>query len=423
MCLDIRPLHASVPLSLQPLRELGRGRLLSCSGLPLPTLLPRLLLPAHHSTLGNVMSREKFRRTAPLLDPPVLPDPRIEEQGRIVGLALGRTALVTVAVVLALPPLTVRGRERRRRSSSRLLSSRERSRSRGDRSRSSDRYWGAVSVAHSCPLWAGIPTPTCARCRGKICTRDMTCDFCVGWSPVQWELFAKKRTYKERKRSRPSGSVPPAPEAMPRAGTSSEVPQPGTSSFSFSRSSGGQDDRGGVPGCTWCCVPGGFLHSRSTSVERGGVGGGSVSGHSSIARKRASVSSAPSGAGEGEVAQSQRTPPAHAASSVASPRSSQHARRRDESREVSEDRSIAQSSRASRSSDRGARKDRRARSRSDSSRDRGRCSRSRSSYRSRSRASKTVILSVAVLLRALSFSGRPVSILGSILVSPRPLLT
>ena len=57
-------------------------------------------------------------------------------------------------------------------------------------------------MAHSCPHWTGIPT--CARCRGKICTRDMTCDFCVDWSPAQWELFAKKRTYAERKRSRPS---------------------------------------------------------------------------------------------------------------------------------------------------------------------------------------------------------------------------
>ena len=83
------------------------------------------------------------------------------------------------------------------------------------------------------------PHPTCARCRGKICTRDMTCDFCVGWSPAQWELFATKRTYKERKLSRPSGSIPHMPEAMPRAGTSLEVPQPGTASSSFSRPSGG----------------------------------------------------------------------------------------------------------------------------------------------------------------------------------------
>ena len=107
--LDFRPLRASVPLSLQPLRELGRGRLLDRSGLPLPTPLPRLLLPAHHSTLGDVMSREKFRRTAPLFDPLIVPDLRIEEHGRIVELALGRTALVTMAVSLALAPLTVRG--------------------------------------------------------------------------------------------------------------------------------------------------------------------------------------------------------------------------------------------------------------------------------------------------------------------------
>ena len=87
------------------------------------------------------------------------------------------------------------------------------------------------------------PHPTCARCRGKICTRDMTCDFCVDWSPAQWELFAKKRSYKERKKSHLSGSVPPAPEASPRAGTPSGVLQPGNS---FSRPSGGQDKKGGL---------------------------------------------------------------------------------------------------------------------------------------------------------------------------------
>ena len=108
MSLDVRPLRTSPPLSLRPLRELGGG-LLGRSGLPLPAPLPRLLLPAHHSTLGDVMSREKFRRTAPFLDPPVFPDLRIEEQGRIVELTLGRTAFVTVTVVLALAPLTVRG--------------------------------------------------------------------------------------------------------------------------------------------------------------------------------------------------------------------------------------------------------------------------------------------------------------------------
>ena len=63
--------------------------------------------------------------------------------------------------------------------------------------------------------------------------------------------------------------------------------------------------------------------ARPRSSERGG----SVSGRSSVARERASASSAPSGAGEMGVARSQRTPLGRAASSVASPRSSPHARR------------------------------------------------------------------------------------------------
>ena len=261
------------------------------------------------------------------------------------------------------------------------------------------------------------PHPTCARCRGKICTHDMTCGFCVSWSPAQWELFAKKRTHKERKRSRPSGSVPPAPEAMLRAGTSSEVPQLGSSSSSFSRTSGDRIRGGGLRVHLVLCP--GRLPPLPLDLNR--ARGGCLD----IRPLRASVSSAPSGAGKGAVARSQRTPPARAASSVASPRSSQHARRRDKSREVSEDRSLARSSCVSQSSDLRTRKDRRARSRSDSSRDRARRSRSRSSYRSRSRASKAVILPRAVAIfgslplseRALSFSGRPVSILGSIPLS------
>ena len=83
------------------------------------------------------------------------------------------------------------------------------------------------------------PHPTCTRCRGKICTRDMTCDFCAVWSAEQWELFAKKRSYKERKH-RPSGSAPSAQQASPRAETSSGVSRPGTSSSSSSRPLGGR---------------------------------------------------------------------------------------------------------------------------------------------------------------------------------------
>ena len=89
------------------------------------------------------------------------------------------------------------------------------------------------------------PHPTCTKCRGKVCTRDMTCDFCIGWFPAQWEQFAKKRSYAGRKRSHPSGSVPPVPKTSPRARTSSEVMQPGTSSSSSSLPSGGQAKRGG----------------------------------------------------------------------------------------------------------------------------------------------------------------------------------
>ena len=117
------------------------------------------------------------------------------------------------------------------------------------------------------------PHPTCPRCRGKICTRDLTCDFCVGWSLAQWELFAKKRAYKDRKKSRPSGSGPPAPGAAPRAGTSLEVPQPRTSSSSSSsRPSGGEDKRGGgsqgAPGVVSCEAS--SPPARPRSSERGG---------------------------------------------------------------------------------------------------------------------------------------------------------
>ena len=152
----------------------------------------------------------------------------------------------------------------------------------------------------------------------------------------------------------------------------------------------------GVASCEASAPP-----ARSRSSERGG----SVFGCSSVARERASVSSAPSGAAEREVAQSQRTPPpARAASSVASARSWHHALRRDESREASEARSCSRSSRVSRSLDRGTRKDSIASSRSDSSRDRGRHSRSCSVYRSRlsGRVLEVVLISVTVLLQAVA---------------------
>ena len=206
------------------------------------------------------------------------------------------------------------------------------------------------------------PHPTCTRCRGRICTRDMTCDICADWSAAQWQLFVKKRFYKEwKKTSRPSGSVPPALLTSPRAETPSGVSEPGTSSSSFSRPSGGQDKTGGGGGGVSQGAPGVVSREASSppagsrSNEREGVG--SVSRQSSVARKRAPSSSAPSGGGGG-VAWSQRTPHAHSTSSVASPRSSPHVQQRGELREASEARSRVVSSRGSRSSDRGAWKER-----------------------------------------------------------------
>ena len=173
-------------------------------------------------------------------------------------------------------------------------------------------------MVHSCPHWTGLPTPLVLCVGVKYVQRDLTCDFCVGWSPAQWELFLKKRTYAERKRSRPSGSVPPAPKTSPRARTSLEVTQPGTSSSSSSLPSGGQVKRGESRGAPSVAPrEASSLPARPRSSEKGGSVSGSLSG----ARERASVSSAPSGAAEGEVARSQRMSPVRVASSVTSHRS------------------------------------------------------------------------------------------------------
>ena len=114
------------------------------------------------------------------------------------------------------------------------------------------------------------PHPTCTRCRGKVCTRDMTCDFCVVWSAEQWELFAKKRSYSIR-----NGNI--ALQALLLL--LSRPPPRGNFFGSFApwdfflflfppfRRAG---EGGGVSGCTWCCVWWGSLPSRSASVQREG---------------------------------------------------------------------------------------------------------------------------------------------------------
>ena len=155
-----------------------------------------------------------------------------------------------------------------------------------------------------------------------MCTIDMTCDICADWSATQWEQFVKKRSYKDRKKpSRPSGSVPPVPLASPRMETPSGVSHPGTSSSSLSRPSDGQGRREGSQD-----APGVVSRGASSppAGSRSSERGGSVSGLSSVARERAPASLAPSGAGEGGVARSQRTSLARSASSVVSPHSSPH---------------------------------------------------------------------------------------------------
>ena len=223
------------------------------------------------------------------------------------------------------------------------------------------------------------PHPTCTRCRGRICAKDMTCDFCAVWSAEQWELFAKKRSYKERKH-RPSGSAPPAQQTSPRAETSSGVSRPGTSSFSSSRPLGGQGKQEGSQGAPGVVLGGApSPPARPRSSERGG----SASRHSSDVGGLAPSSPSPSGGGGAGVARSRQTSISRVSESVDSPQFSPHVPRRENSRESSASCSRALSSRDSRSSGREPRKDKRARSREGSSR--GRRRRSRSSSRSRSR--------------------------------------
>ena len=222
------------------------------------------------------------------------------------------------------------------------------------------------------------PHPTCTRCRGRVCTRDMTCDFCAVWSAEQWALFAKKRSYKERKH-RPSGSAPPAQQTSPRAETSSGVSRPGTSSSRPLGGQGKQEGSQGAPGVVSGGAP--SPPARPRSSERGGSASRHLSGVSGLA----SSSPSPSGGGGVEVARSRQTSHSRVSESVDSPSFSPHVPRRENVRESSGSCSRAVSSRDSRSSVREPRKDRRARSRDGSSRGRRRLSRSRSSSRSRSR--------------------------------------
>ena len=73
---------------------------------------------------------------------------------------------------------------------------------------------GKKCGAFKSPLFRD-PHPTCARCRGRRCFDDMTCDICKDWSVTLWEKFHCKRSYSERRKNRPSGSIPTASKTSP----------------------------------------------------------------------------------------------------------------------------------------------------------------------------------------------------------------
>ena len=120
----------------------------------------------------------------------------------------------------------------------------------------------------------------------------------------------KKRSYIDRmKPSCPSGYVPPAPLASPRAETLSGVSHLGPLPLLFPTLQVVRGRGGGLGMHLVLCPVGlpplpldlGPAGSRSSEM------GGSASGLLSVARERALSSLAPSGAGEGRVARSQRS--------------------------------------------------------------------------------------------------------------------
>ena len=100
----------SLPLLLL-LRERAKWELPARCRLPFPAPPTSLSLPNSHRTFHDVRIRGRLRSLATACYPPVVPDLRIEDQGRIRGLGHEGVALVDVAVVLALAPLPVRGQE------------------------------------------------------------------------------------------------------------------------------------------------------------------------------------------------------------------------------------------------------------------------------------------------------------------------
>ena len=93
------------------LREWERGELPARCRSPFPAPSISLSLPNSHRTFHDLGIRDRHWSLAPACYPPVVPDLRIEDQGRIRGLGHVRVARVDVAIVLARAPLPVLGQE------------------------------------------------------------------------------------------------------------------------------------------------------------------------------------------------------------------------------------------------------------------------------------------------------------------------
>ena len=194
-----------------------------------------------------------------------------------------------------------------------------------------------------------------------MCTIDRTCDLCFLVSGAVGTFCKEALLHRSYEAFLPFRLCSTCAVGFSPRRNSFGCFATGTSSSSLSHPSGGQGSRRGsrdAPG--FVSRGASFPPAGSKSSERGG----SASGLLSVARERALASLAPSGAGEGGVARSQRSFLCPLRSSVVSHHSSPHARQRRELWEPSEDRYRVLSSRGSRSSDHGARVDKRARSRS-----------------------------------------------------------
>ena len=126
------------------------------------------------------------------------------------------------------------------------------------------------------------PHSTCARCRGRKCSSDVTCGICKEWSVAQWEAFLKKRSYSRHRKSFPSGSsllAPPfwllpslyATANSPIASASSEA---GRRSPSLQPSSCPSEGKGVAEGSGGVSCVGACGASPPPSFSRAGGGGG-----------------------------------------------------------------------------------------------------------------------------------------------------